>query len=74
MFEEVFQLLQSTANGQHSLRQANTGSPMIFADSFQFDAYYDSATNEIVIETTQPDKTWMGLLVGSSNMWGADVI
>ena len=47
---------------------------MIFADSFQFDAYYDSTTNEIVIETTQPDKTWMGLLVGSSNMYGADAI
>ena len=40
------------------------------SDRYSFTATYDSATSEIVMVTTQPDNTWFGILLGSSEMGG----
>ena len=41
---------------------------------YAFTSYYDSATSEIVIQTTQPDQTWFGLLLGASVMTNTEAI
>ncbi len=41
---------------------------------YTFDAYYDETTAEIVMETTQPTGTFMGVLLGSATMWDTDAI
>ena len=41
---------------------------------FTFSASYDAATGEIVMETTQPDQSWFGILLGSSSMTNTEAI
>ena len=41
---------------------------------YTFDAYYDENTAEIVMKTTQPTGTFMGVLLGSATMWDTDAI
>ena len=42
--------------------------------AFTFSATFDAATSEIVILTTQPDNSWLGILLGSSSMTDTEVI
>ena len=42
--------------------------------AFTFNAKYDATTKEIVIQTTQPDNSWFGILLGSSDMKDTEVI
>jgi hypothetical protein len=39
-----------------------------------FDVSYDSATGEVVFVTSQPDKSYFGILLGSHDMINADAI
>ena len=41
---------------------------------YTFNAYYDTTTSEIVIDTTQPDLSWFGVLLGSSSMTNTEAI
>ncbi len=41
---------------------------------YTLNATYDSATNEIVIETIQPDMSWFGILLGSRTMTNTEAI
>ena len=41
---------------------------------YTFTSYYDAATSEIVIQTTQPDQSWFGILLGASSMINTEAI
>ena len=41
---------------------------------YTFTSYYDVATSEIVIQTTQPDQSWFGILLGASTMTNTEAI
>ena len=41
---------------------------------YTFTSYYDTATSEIVIQTTQPDQTQFGLLLGSGSMTNTEAL
>ncbi len=41
---------------------------------YTFTSYYDAATSEIVIQTTQPDQSWFGILLGASTMTNTEAI
>ena len=41
---------------------------------FDFDAYYDSATEEVVFTTWQPNNSWFGILLNSAIMHNCDAI
>ena len=42
--------------------------------AYTFTSYYDTTTSEIVIQTTQPDQTWFGVLLGASTMTNTEAI
>ena len=41
---------------------------------FEFDAYYDSKTDEVVFRTWQPNNSWFGILLNSATMDHCDAI
>ena len=57
-----------------SLAAAFAAAVDINCGMYTFTAHYDSATSEIVMETTQPDQSWFAILLGSSSMTNTEAI
>ena len=57
-----------------ALLVAGSQAQLTIADGFTFEATYDSVNNNIVFKTTQPNLSWMGILLGSQHMDGTDAI
>ncbi len=47
---------------------------MINNGALDFNAHYNRTTQSIIFTSTQPDHTWYGLLLGSSEMTNSDAV